>query len=205
MFQEKRKKRQLEKLYSGCEDLPIWNFLKIAETNNLYYLVKNNARVDSKLLYERWNDILKEFEGLTGSSSYSMQLLKKTNDLKKINRLNGLISLYYLAEIDSSKINLDEELKAWGIKGNTITSLRVAILQEKTKLNLQYLQEKSAKNLGKENKSINEIIVAVEIGLGKDYLDPEKISVSRWIQYCNELTKKVEYYKKNQKDGKRKN
>jgi len=67
--------------YNSIEDLPIWNWWKIAETGNLIYLYKedNYTKEDYKL-YKVWNDIQDEYLdefGITNEFREVLSLKKK--------------------------------------------------------------------------------------------------------------------------------
>lgn len=192
-IQRRKKTAALVTVYSNCSELPIGIFFRIVETGNLSLLSKDGKKVKELILDQAWHSIQLEFEQLTNSNEYSIQLRHASSNTQRYNRLNGLISLYYMANLSSEPIAISDELKFWGVSGNDVNSIKVAIKQEQTKLSIDSIKKNVPKG---DKRSLEELIVSVENGLNKDFIDPEKTSVKKWIFLCKSLESKAQALKK---------
>lgn len=156
------------------------------ETQDLRYLLptKKLIEYDPKVLFKAWESIMKEYEQLTKRSIYSAQIRKETSDTKKENRLNGLISCYYLIKY-CNKQGI-EDSKYWKIDINDFSStslnkIGTSILQEQTRLNIDKEKKKSIQLA--QNKNVipkyDKMLIMVENTLNRNLKDD--LTVSQWV------------------------
>lgn len=73
-------------IWTDLDELPIWNWNKIAETGDLLYLLKNqNKRKPVKGLVEAWESLQQQYLDEFG---VDMNLLNRIKTMKKIIKLN---------------------------------------------------------------------------------------------------------------------
>ena len=127
-----------------------------------------------------------EFQQLTNSFAYTMNLKKEGYNLQKQNRLYGLITCYHLLRHGVKQAY--EDLKYWGIESTTVEQLELKILQERTKLNINYIQKHEKEELNnKEPETFEKLVVAVEMALNRE-INIDNYTVSKWVY----LLKKIE-------------
>jgi len=174
------------KPFLNCSTLPIKKFYQVLETNDLRHLLdcEELPEYNQELLIPVWDAIVKEYQELTDSKAYSMNLLKMGNDLIKHNRLNGLIACYHLLRYGE---NCEEQLNYWGVSNN-IKLVEQKIRQEQTRLNISIIQENS--KVKPESKDFEEILIDVENALNRN-LDVEKITVKKWVFICKKIAERA--------------
>lgn len=188
------RKRKPAKLLSNCEVLPVTVFFKIIETGNLQLLVVDGKATDSEL-NTTWENILFEFEKLTNSNEYHMHIREQGEDVRRINRLNALVALYYIGAYGGEDIS--EDASFWGVNGTDYNAVKLEIMRERTRLNIASIE----KSKEKPKQDFYELWTAVENGLNRS-IDVENCSVRKWVALCKSLEKKADYYKKmNSKHG----
>lgn len=184
-------------LYSNCSELPITLFFKIVESGDLRHLVIRGKFPDS-YLRDTWDNITKEYERLTGTDAFSSEVIKSIVGARKMNRLTGLISAYYLLLYqDPTAV---ESLRYWGITNPTLQNVEMKIKQEKTRLNIEAVQ---LANNRTESKSLDfeQIVIQVEgvlnqMGLRHGELNVSNMSVKKWCYLNKEIEKKAEQISK---------
>lgn len=174
-------------LYKDCAELPVIKFFRIIETGDLSLLVKH-GKADSNQLSKQWESILFEFETLTNSNDYKMQLREASEDVRGVNRLNALVALYYLAAFGGEDIK--DELQYWEVNGTDYNAVKLEIMREKTRLNIESIQKKKPK----DNQDFYDLWTAVENGLQRN-IDVEICSVKKWVSLCKSLEQKAKALK----------
>jgi hypothetical protein len=134
-----------------------------------------------------WDEILKEYEKLTNSFGYTNMLRKISWDAQKTNRLNGLISCFYLLKYKSPEAEL--ALQYWGITNNSPANLQTIILREKTRLNIDALRNK--KQDTKSDFDFDRMLVQIQNSRERDFSDIDKISVKTWVYECKAIEERV--------------
>jgi hypothetical protein len=160
------------------------------DKQDLRYLLKCKKLpvYDQSKLVPTWDSILREYEKLTDSSGYSMSLRKISSDAQKVNRLNGLISCFYLLKYKLP--GAEEGLEYWGINNNSPANLMTIILREKTKLNIDILRNRKEV---KTNFDFDEMLISVQNSRERDFINIDSLSVKQWVYECKAIDKKVKY------------
>lgn len=52
--------------YNSIEELPIWNWFKVFETNELKHIIKGEGVVEDSILKENWNKLFSEYIDIFG-------------------------------------------------------------------------------------------------------------------------------------------
>jgi len=185
------------RLYKDCSDLPITVFYRVSETGDLNHLALEGIASD-EVLQAKWDAILREFEQLTGKTNYQQYLREGAHDLAGVNRLNGLISLYYILIYQGGDIT--EDAKYWKVKP-TKEALRIAIMREQTRLNIDSI-EKSKEP--KPKTDFYDVWTSVENGLNRN-IDVERCSVKKWVSLCKSLEQKIKTLNKHNSNGRQNN
>jgi hypothetical protein len=180
------------RLYEDCTELPITVFYRIVESGDLSHLTIDGQFTEEELQL-RWDAIVREFEALTGKVTLQVQLQKNANDLAAVNRMNGLIALYYTIVYNGGGIEQDAEY--WGVKPSR-EAVRMAIMREQTRLSI--LQAEKKKNAPATKSDFYDIWTAVENGLNRN-IDVENCSVKKWVSLCRSLEEKVKHLSKSTK------
>lgn len=156
------------------------------ETGDLRHILISNKlpEYNSFLLVPYWEKIIKEYEKLTNTYSYSDHLRKVDSGAAKLNRLVSIIACYYLLKYNHP----DGEMyaKFWNVTTN-INSLATIILQERTKLNIEALRNKQQPV--KVDFDFDKILVNIENNLERN-LDQDKITVKKWVYLCKSIEEK---------------
>ena len=180
--------RKKVRLHKDCSELPVMVFFKIVETGDLSLLVINGKPTNRELT-ERWENILLEFERLTNSNDYRMQLRENSEDVRRVNRINALVSLYYINAFGGEDIS--EDLKYWKVPGNDYTAAKLEIMRERTRLDIDQIERSKEK----PKQDFYDLWTAVENGLERN-IDVEHCSVKKWVSLCKSLEQKANSYKK---------
>lgn len=177
-------------MFENLSELPIINFFRIIETGDLTHLSKNNIVDNADKAASHWEKLMFEFEALTGTGDYRMQLREDSEDTKSVNRVNALISLYYLNTLGGYDISGD--LKYWNVSGKDATAVKFEILREKTRFDIESIERNKGKDV---KRDFFDLWTAVENGLNRN-IDVENCSVKKWISLCKSLEEKANHYKK---------
>lgn len=170
------------------------------ETGDLRHLLDCDElpEYDVNILVPVWEEIIKEYEKLTNSFGYTNHLRKLNNNTAKLNRLNGLIACVYLVKYNHK--DAQEYTKFWKVP-ETVEGITTAILQEKTRLNIEAVRNKSSKS---EEVDFEKLVVQIENSLERN-LDIENITVKKWVYICKSIEEKakaIENLKKHGRAGK---
>jgi hypothetical protein len=192
-------------IYRKCDEMPLWNFQKYLETNELKYFTKELKEV--KGLDIVMNDFFIEYLELTKNNS----VFRKFSNIYKLMKLEGKYKCIVLLTnslynydikygIDTFN-NLVAELDKWGykidVKGDIFEQLET-INQRNRVLETQIntLQIELKKDDKEESQSIEAQLISVSRILELNYkLNAKDITVMEWV----ELQKQAELTIKNQK------
>jgi hypothetical protein len=184
------------KYFRDCSELKAATFFRILKTGDktlLCYDGKPNPKECSRI----WESIELEFERETATPEYKHQLSETNFEYLTSIRINGLILLYNQKKLAPER-NWTEDEVFWDVQGYDADAIHSLILQEITRYKIYKLQEKERQELkGNEEKmTIEDLKLAVEEWLNKDYIDFEKITVLEWIGMIRRVKKKSEQLKK---------
>lgn len=193
------------KLYLGIGDMPIYNFDKILQTNNLSYMVVDwNERKEIEIpkdANERWEEIYNEYCKITANNDaltfYSLNcevLYLETRFYIVSNLINGLSEI--------NKESFGRELNAWKIPFNIKGSIKKQAEQLKRHLRIaeQNLNMKKRKRDALKNDDVEEttllkqvIIIQEQLGVK---IDIRKDSVEYFLAAIDRLKEKIKASKK---------
>lgn len=190
------------KYYKNCSDLPIYNFFKISETNNLGYLVigyDEEKVINDKKLVGLWDNILEEYYKLTNDSN-SLLILEVTRELIYLKKRFEIVSLLLeqLSKgIKSKEIRFKyfDALNEWEyyIKKDKPLGSELNRMYKQLKASFNTISIKQAEydelNKKSETKktSLIEQIVKLEQALSRNEIDDKKTSVAKYIALINEV------------------
>lgn len=191
------------KPFTDCNTLLAETFFQIIETNNLKLLsaTNKNPLFDKYFFVEIFDNIMNEYEELSGNNGYTSNLDKVNHDLIKQNKLSGLAAGYYLLRYDEKKGI--EALEYWGcyVKDNKKDSLDVVISmikQLKTNIKIDRLRDNDEE---KKSVGFDDMLVNIENSLNKNEIDKNKLTLSKWCAYIKSIEKKNIEYEKLKNNG----
>jgi len=200
------------KIYKSCKTLSLFRFQEILDTKEYKYLIHDweDVVIDEDLqkeLNETWSEIFKEYltlkdDGEIKASFRQLALISKMTT--KLVICSSLLDAYVCQSTRKGRKDYSNELRTWGYKIDPLKPLQNQvnriISQLKTLKSSIQIKEKAyekqyKKELTQEKISIDEQIANVEEWLGKNHIDSEKTTVSRWIAYIKRVEKKVKKQK----------
>jgi len=198
--------------YDKCENMPLWNFQKYLNTNDLRYFTKEFK--EHKDLHEVMTTFFSEYLELTKNQS----VINRFETMHKIMRLQlkyNTVSIILKALYNYPKNsdfkgfeNLISQLEKWNYR---IVKDKDPFVQfEKISLRLQgiltqiELLEDSLKDENeKEYKSIESQLLSVGRVLELRYsLNSKDITVSEWVELCNQAENVIKERQKQQQKRK---
>jgi len=195
-------------IYKKCDEMPLWNFQKYLETNELKYFTKELKEV--KNLHLVMNDFFVEYLELTQNNAVYQRFSKIYKLLKLEGKFNCvtliLKSLYnYDKGLDIEMFHqLTWELEKWHYRidrSKDIFSQIESINQrlQNVKTQIEVLQLELKKDDQQESQSIESQLISVSRILELKYkLDSKEITVKEWIEFQKQAEKTI----KSQKNGK---
>lgn len=196
-------------IYRKCDEMPLWNFQKYLETNELKYFTKELK--EAKGLDIVMNDFFIEYLELTKNNS----VYRKFSNIYKLMKLEGKYKCIVLLTnslynydikygIDTFN-NLVAELDKWGykidIKGDIFEQLET-INQRNRVLETQInaLQIELKKEDKEESQSIEAQLISVSRILELNYkLNAKDITVMEWVEFQKQAELTIKNQKKNGK------
>ena len=186
------KNHLLIKPYKNCTELLAKKFFKALDTQDFRYILKCDylPEYNQNRLNHIWDNIIKEYDDLTGKNIFGYQLMELKHDLSRINRLNGLNAAYQLMLLDEKKAL--EDLRYWGVNvtKNTYNEQKrilSLILMEQTKINIQNMRKGSFHKDKKD--SFFDSLFDMESFLERN-LD-ENMTVVKWVSVVKSTNKKI--------------
>jgi len=195
-------------IYKKCDEMPLWNFQKYLETNDLKYFTKELKEV--KGLYLVMNDFFAEYLELTQNNSV-YQRFGKIYKLLKLEGKYNCVSLILKSLYNYDKgLNIDTfhaltwELEKWHYKIDRSKDIFAQIESinqrlQNVKTQIEVLQLELKKDDQQESQSIESQLISVSRILELKYkLDSKEITVKEWVEYQKQAEKTI----KSQKNGK---
>ena len=188
--------------------MPLWNFQKYLETNDLKYFTKELKEI--KDLHLVMNDFFVEYLELTQNNAVYQRFSKIYKLLKLEGKYNCvtliLKSLYnYDKGLDIEMFHaLTWELEKWHYKIDRAKDIFAQIESinqrlQNVKTQIEILQLELKKDDQQESQSIESQLISVSRILELKYkLDAKEITVKEWIEFQKQAEKTI----KSQKNGK---
>ncbi len=185
-------------IYDNCEVLPIYNFMKIINTDDLTWLVKDNEQTDEDLT-TTWDNIIAEYLDLKKDKrvlqSYDARIVIERLEAVYLTctKLIGLCTLDIgLENIEKISNALEKHNKKYRIdlsKPLEEEKKRILKLFKKLKFSIDlkksnFEQEFSAKEEFTKIDIYKEM-ASLEQSLKRNEIDPKKTVVAKWIALCN--------------------
>lgn len=190
--------------FRDCESMPLYNFHKVLETDNYAFMVsgyegEEEFSFDEQVAKSHWGNIYNEYcklsednKSLMYFSVASELVYLETRFLLGSEFLKHLVSHLKEPTIVSMCI---EELKKWKFVINKDKDLDKEIQRafkalkgSKNKINLKRSElEKFKPDDDEESMTLVEQIVKMEQALGRNEIDPKKVSVAKWVAMNKEL------------------
>lgn len=207
----------MRKYYRNCDELPIYNFFKIKETNDLSYLYLdfdeyNEVEVEEKMK-DVWESLLEEYSNLTGDNStiryYDLirEIIALESRFDVVNTLLQMINIGGMSR--EMLISYSKALKVWKYNLNVdkplkdeIAKLIKQLKQSKNKIRLKLEEKKEIEKSNEgESMSLVEQQVAIEDALDKNEVNLKTTTVAKWLAMIKKIKLKQEQLKK-AKNGK---
>ena len=192
----------MTKYYRNCDELPMYNFSKILETNNYAYLVVGydgyeDAVFEESKANEFWESIYEEYCKLTQDNKSLMYFAIFQELVYLKTRYQVAVTLLTQLELglsDDLKNDFIEELRKWKYKINKDRPLKDELGRMLKQLNAStnaikikqsQLDDLKAKN--SEKLSLIEQTVKLELALGKNEIDIKKTVVAKFVALFKEV------------------
>ena len=198
-------------LFLGIGDIPIYNFDKMLQTNNLSYLVVDwDERKEIEVpeqAQERWNEIYNEYCKRTANNE-SLTFYNLAYEISYLEmRYTSIYSLVTnLCEAYKKEIGL--RLNKWGVPFNINGKIKPQLKQIESNLKFaaHIIQRKKTKleGLKGEGKEEGSSIIKQKIKLERVTglkIDLKKTSVEEWIELFNEAKSIAQQNKKAARNG----
>ena len=193
-------------LFLGTHDLPIYNFEKLMQSNNLAYLVVDwNERKEIVIpegAQERWNEIYNAYCVKT-SNNTSLTFYSLSCEVGYLEMRFTIITHLIYCLCAANKIEFGRELNAWGVPFNIKGSIQKQIPNLKTQLRIikQNLGMKTRKLEALKGDEDSEptsfikqcIIINEQLGVK---IEMKKDSVEYFLTALERLKEKLEQQKK---------
>ena len=199
------------KIIDTCDRLLIKWFFKILETSEYRYLIELDdydqlpdiTEKEFELLESAWDKITEEYDKLTGQFDFYESLMLINDDIKDVNKIQGLKSALLIIDINLKLAK--ETFEYFGVdtkglkKQDLIRCVREMILKLKNAFDVQMIQRHKDKENAKDTDYYRTLI-DLENGLNRN-LDEERLTVKKWIYLIKSLKEKAERIKKLDKNG----
>lgn len=156
------------------------------KTGDLRYLLDcgdDLPEFDIESLEDTWDNILKEYDELTGQKNFQTGLEDVVDLSIDANRITGLKACFEMMLIGSNKAL--KLLKYWGVEYEKISTenilnLKRLIIRENTKYKIASSKHKSINGLNDKQNSWIKCVVDAKNVLKRD-IDAFKITVEEWV------------------------
>lgn len=192
-------KKKKTHLYKGCQDLSIKNFDIVYRTKDFRYLVVGfDGYKDVKVpesANERWKEIYNEWVKLIDSNtiSYYHQLILEVTYLQTRYDVSKMLLFQIYNQEDMGDSDLDKyigSLAKWDYyydkKKDKLDEIQRLMQQNKASENKLSLKSSELKEMANENteeeKSLEGQAVVLEQITGKNNIDVNTTSVTKWIE-----------------------
>lgn len=191
-----------QEIYTSCDELPIYNFVKIAVRDELRFL--NVDRLNFIVTDDHknaWTEILQEYTGLSKDNK-QFQILDLLKVITKSNLTLDLVQniVDFLAnDFDQEMITILRSLgflyKYDPYSDTYDSDLRKTVSQAKSIIVKKNIAEKELEGLkseGKEKKATEQDYISLMVALSKFqgyHIDWKKTSVSEYVETLNSFVK----------------
>jgi len=181
------------KIYATCEEMPLWNFHKYYETNDLKYFTENLLEIEGLELVKK--TFLEEYYSLSKNEKVSNKLavadkiMILANKFESVNFIIWSIKNFETALGRDALMELVSDLQKWNynIKSDRnlidqVNAIESRLEGIKTKIRLleSEIEEEQEE---KETSSLESQILSVTRVLNLPYkIDSKKTSVLEWIE-----------------------
>lgn len=199
---------RLLSLYDSYEFIPVYNFYRASETDDLRYLLRLKRydrlpNVDMSKHNETWEKILEEHRKITGDNNYLTIFYKICEYHQILNKYNNLSNMLFTLNYRPNKGYI-QDLKENGyhisIKSDkeyretlNVAKHRIENLCSKMEI-VEHEIEQMTK--GQKNESYHDLVAAVRIEAG--VIDIHNTTMPEFVFIINNLKKRV----KNARDNK---
>jgi len=196
-------------IYKKCNEMPLWNFQKYLETNELKYFTKELKAV--KGLDIVMNEFFIEYLELTQNNTVYLRFSKMHKLLKLQGKYNCvsliLKSLYHYDKGLSMDMfhALVWELEKWQCKIDKSKDIFEQIENinqrlQNLKTQIETIEVELKKDDNNESQSIESQLISVSRILELKYkLDAKDITVAEWVEYQKQAEKTIKQQKANGK------
>lgn len=203
------------KIYRTCEEMPLWNFHKFSETNDLKYFTENLKIVEG--LEKVKVEMMKEYAMLSNSKKYEKRISKIENILFLTNKYDSVTMLLFglrnCKPTEGQKIfeGYFEAFEKWGYRIDTKDLINLYDQLDKierriqgiiTKIEMLECELKDEGIVSSEKITLESQVLSVSRILSLGYkIDVRTTTVMEWIEYqkeCERLFKAQQ----NNKNGK---
>lgn len=173
--------------YKSIDTLPIWNYSKIIETDNLIYLIRSDEYDFDFVKTEEeaiWDKISKQYIEATSHRTENKRFSMLNRNILELTIKKDVVeNLCFILSIDFENAKAKELLFNLGYKAKTKDDLE-AILKRNKNLNtlIREKQLQIENEFGKQplNTSFEAVVDRISDAKHRE-LDPRKITVKRWI------------------------
>jgi len=191
----------MNRLSTSCADIMIYNFDKIADTNDFRYMVigwdgYDELEYDVEAAEKNWHVIYNEYAVLSDDNKTILyySTLIDLNNIKAIHYVVGeIINLLPTLRTEESVNNFLDELAAYKFKTDRKASFADQIEQAKqmhrfytNKIELKQNELDNLKGIA-ERVPLMKQVVRLERALKRDLIDPKTTTVEKWQFLIDEL------------------
>jgi hypothetical protein len=203
--------------YRSCDDITLYNFHKVLETDNYAFMVigydgYDEIEFDEQIAKSHWGNIYEEYCKLSEDNKSLMYFATASELLYMETRFQVATELLkhlvaHLAEPSIVSMCI-EALKGWKFKidkkkdlDKEIQKVFKALKGSKNKINLKRSELEAFKPEEGDEMSLTEQIVKMEQALGRNEIDPKTTTMAKWIAMNKELKLENEAKRKAYKNG----
>lgn len=189
--------------YRNCDELSVYNFHKVLETNNYSYLIVGfddykEVKFDEKEADELWGNIYEEYCRLTknNKSLLYFAIFQELLYLKTRYQVARILLMQLSNGNNKEEFVLDciERLKEWKYKIDKEKPLKDELVRmihqlkvSENKIHIKQSELEDLKVDEGEKLSLIEQNVKLELALGKNKINTKKTSVSEHVALFNEV------------------
>ena len=190
------------RFYNSCNDISIYSFNKIVDTDNYAYMVYGWDEYEEiefvkEDAIKHWKEIYSEYTELTDDNKtimyYQLILLVSRLETKRY-VVSKLIEMMLPNDMDEETLKLYiEALGEWNYKIDPKVPLQEELLRilrdlraMENRIRLKRNELESYKTEGK-SLTLTQQVVKLERALEKNNIDPRKTSVEKWVAMLKEV------------------
>lgn len=196
-----KKKPLVINFYEDTETIPLYNWVKYFETNDLTYF--NKERKEHEKNNECMISVFNDYIKITDNHSFYLRFAKIHKILRLKTKYNCVLLICDILEKFDSKMNYDlfleliKELEKWHYKIDKNKEVFTQIKKIKhrikgIKTQIEFLEIELKDNDKEEAQSIEKQLILVSRGLELGYrLDAKEISLKYWVEMQKILEKET--------------